>query len=100
MARGDVVAYCDQLAASSAQDIRPASGVEWVIKAFGGDLNGWVYLYGTNGSDNAIFVEGALAKVYGGTCTIPINNTNYVKISNNNSGGVGNYFVSGYITKD
>jgi hypothetical protein len=102
MARGDVVGNVVQLSASSNEDIRPADGTEWVIKAFAGDINGYIYFRATDGSNTANFFEGSAAQTgqsHGGQVTIPINYTNYLQIRNNNAGGVGNTAWFGIVSK-
>ena len=102
MARGDVVGDVLTLSASSNTDIRPADGTEWVIKAFAGDINGFIYFRATDGTNTANFFEGSAAQTgqsHGGQVTVPINYTNYLQIRNANSGSTGNTAWFGIVSK-
>jgi len=99
MARGDVVADVVSTSHDSSTDIRPASGVEWVIKTWEGDNNGSMFLRSNDGSNVGNICTGAQAGAIGGLVTIPINNTNYLAVYNG-AGGTRIFAYYGYITKD
>lgn len=99
MARGDVLANVVAVSGTSSHTVQPGSGVEWIIKAFGGDASASVILRANNGSITTDMVTASQANVVGNRVTVPINNSNYLAIRNS-SGSTINVAYYGYITKE
>ena len=100
MARGDVIGSLQTINASSSYTVQPGSGVEWVIKCFGGDNGDTNLIEAYDGTSGVIILRGLDAESTGGQLTFPINNSLYARLRNSNSGGAGRSSYHGYITKD
>ena len=105
MARGDVVADIIAVGTVSAGAsewpvIRPASGVEWVIKCIAGSNTNDLWLDSFDGSIYTGIVDCGQLAVRCGLVTIPVTNDHYLRIRNGS--GTTSYVVgySGYITKE
>ena len=105
MAPGDVVA--DIIAVGSLSGgaggwpvIRPASGVEWVIKCIAGSNKNELFLDSFDGSIYSPIVDCGQLAVRCGLVTIPVTNDHYLRIRNGS--GTTSHVVgySGYITKE
>ena len=100
MARGDAVNDIVSSTNSSTIDIGPTGTVEWVIKFWGGDLQGNMYLRADDGSNQSNLAYGNTdTSVNGSNCTIPITATNHLDVWNN-VGSTKTFPYFGYITKE
>ena len=100
MARGDAVVEIG--AHSSDGDtvaIQPASGVEWVIKCFGGNNDTNLILEFYDGTYTVNVMRGDDGEKLGGRVTMAINNSHYARIRSS-SDGARNWSYGGYITKE
>lgn len=100
MARGDVIADIYTVSASSNASVQPASGVEWILKCFGGHNDGDVRLRGTDGSTNVQIMKGDIADAIGGVISMPVTNANYAQVHNAHGSNAKSAFISGFVTKD
>ena len=98
MARGDVIGSLQTLSAGGSYTVQPGSGVEWVIKCFGGDNTDDNLLEAYDGTSTVIIIRGLDAESTAGQITLPINNSLYARLRQSGSGGRASYH--GYITKD
>ena len=98
MARGDVIADVVSTSHDSTTDIRPADGVEWVIKTWSGSNDGAVLLRANDGTSVATIATGAQVGAIGGLVTVRLNYTNYLGVYNG-AGGTRIFAYYGYITK-
>ena len=100
MARGDVVIEVGRHTSSGAtHSVQPSSGVEWVIRCFGGNGDDSIVFEYYDGSTESIIQRGVDAEVTGGMMTCPVTYTHYARTRSTASGNR-NWAYSGYITKD
>lgn len=104
MARGDYVGDCQTVNAGSTYDAQPASGVEWVIKAWGADSASSSFrltVYDGTLRARIATADKAMA-VYNGMTglTLPVNNANYLSLQNGHGSVNYPFYYAGYVTKD
>ena len=103
MARGDFMGDIVSASATSHVAVQPASGDEWVLKAWGSDTNWTNYrLHVTDGTQYPrIGTSQEMMMTYNGMAgiTVPIDNSTYISFYNGGSGTT--YFYYGaYKTKE